>query len=55
VGRHWGQSLAQPVPANSLDTRGRWTGDEPFGAGSPVRLRIALRNARLYAVWCGGE
>jgi hypothetical protein len=46
---------SEPVRADSLDARVRWTGDEPFGTDSPVRLRIALRNAQLYAVWCGRD
>jgi len=48
-------ATSEPVRSDSLDARVRWEGKEPFGGDSPVRLRIALRNARLYAVWCERE
>ena len=46
-----GQSIARskPIRCDSLDTVIEWEGGEIEGA---VVLRITLRNARLYALWC---
>jgi len=48
-------AVSGPVRADSLDTLVHWDGPGPFGAGEPVRLKIMLRNAQLYAVWCEDE
>jgi len=48
-------ATSEPVRADSLDARVKWVGEEPFGKGAPVRLRITMRNARLYALWCAEE
>lgn len=46
-----GQSIARSKPINrdSLDTPVEWEGGEIVG---PVVLRITLKNACLYALWC---
>jgi hypothetical protein len=46
-----GQSIARskPIHRDSLDTLVEWEGGEVTG---PVALRITLKNACLYALWC---
>ena len=49
-----GETVAssEAIHQDSLDITVPWDGDGPLGSDEPVRLRIKLRNARLYALWC---
>ncbi len=52
-----GQVIAAslPIRADSLDTVVPWDGPDPFANGGPVTLRMRLRNAQLYAIWCTAD
>jgi len=45
-------ATSKPIHQDSLDITVPWDGDDPFGSNEPVRLRVRLKNARLYALWC---
>jgi hypothetical protein len=49
-----GKVLAQshPIQRDGLDIPVKWSGEVAQPAG-PVTLRIKLKNARLFALWCG--
>ena len=49
-----GKPLAesQPIQQDSLDILVKWS-KEPAPSQGPVQLRIKLKNARLFAIWCG--
>ncbi|MBN1421927.1 MAG: sulfatase-like hydrolase/transferase [Planctomycetes bacterium] len=48
-----GASIARsnPIRGDAIDIPIEWKGSAPRAAGGPVRLRIRLSNARLFAVW----
>jgi hypothetical protein len=42
---------SKPIKRDGLDIPVEWTGDVEERAG-PMKLRVKLKNARLFAVWC---
>jgi hypothetical protein len=47
-------AVSKPIAADGLDIPVVWERGELQAGDGPVTLRIRLRNARLFAVWCGG-
>ena len=43
---------SKPIQRDGLDIPVEWSGDIEQH-GEPVSLRIKLKNARLFAMWCG--
>jgi len=43
---------SRPIQRDSLDSTVEWAEGGLDGVNTPIILRIALKNARLYALWC---
>jgi len=41
-----------PIRRDNLDIEVQWESGRPDPAGGPVSLRIILKNALLFALWC---
>jgi hypothetical protein len=46
-------AVSKPISADGLDIPVAWERGGLRASDGPVTLRIKLRNARLFAVWCG--